>query len=364
MKKLLIPFFVFSTLLADAQSLNVDSVIAPKIKKVKSGPLFKSDDTLNFTLFADLKPLLRDRGDNPKNHWGMVKYLNHNNKLVEIPIKVCVRGNFRRMTQNCTFPPLLLDFDKKKKGNSIFNHQNKLKLVTHCLKKDYIMEEYLVYKIFNIITDYSFKARIANVTYEDSLGKQASQTRLAFLLEDDEDLAKRIHSKYLKDIKLRQNQVDTLKMATVSVFEYLIGNTDWSVPFQHNIKIYFKKGEKAIPIPYDFDHSGIVNAIYAKPAEQLIEISSVRERLYRGFAYSPLVFQIVFDKFKAVKPEIYSLYVGNTELEPNYIKSTLKYLDEFYEIIDNKKLVKREFIDQGLKNMGPGSVQIQGLNSN
>lgn len=362
MKKFALVFLFFSFFNANAQNLNTDSTVVQKIKKVKFGPLFKSEDTLNFTVFANLKPLLKDRGEETKNHWGMIKYMNHKNVMMEIPMKVKVRGNFRRMTQNCTFPPLLLDFDKKKKGNSIFKKQNKLKLVTHCLKRDYIMEEYLVYKIYNLITENSFKARIANVTYEDSAGKQVSQTRLAFLIEDDEDLAKRIHSKLIKEAKLRQNQTDTLQMATVAVFEYLIGNTDWSVPFKHNIKLYFKKGKMATPIPYDFDHSGIVNAHYAKPAEQLTEITSVRERLYRGFNYSPEVFQTVFERFKAVKPQIYALYKDNADLEPNYIKSTLKYLDDFYENIESPKTVKRVFNEQGLKNMEAGGVQIKGYN--
>lgn len=362
MKTILISCLILCTFFSTAQSLKTDSTLVRKSKKVKSGPLFKSNDTLNFTVYANLKPLLKDRGDDAQNHWGKVKYINNKNKLKEIPIKVKVRGNFRRLAVNCSFPPLLLDFNKKKKGNSIFNKQNKLKLVTHCLRNDYIMEEYLVYKIYNLITKNSFKTCLANVTYEDSTGKQASQTRLAFLIEDDDDLAKRLHSKYLKESLFRQNQVDTLKMATVSVFQYLIGNTDWSVPFQHNIKMYIKKGKPAFPVPYDFDHAGIVNAHYAIPAEQLTEITSVRHRLYRGFAYSPEIFQIVFDKFKTIKPEIYALYKGNPELESNYIKSTLKYLDEFYETIDNTKAVKREFIEQGLKNMGPGSIQIKGYN--
>ena len=358
MRKTLAFWMLFFAFVANAQSLKTDSTLVPKLKKVKFGPLFKSDDTLIFTVFANLKPLLKDRGDDPKNHWGMVKYINHKNVLVNIPMKVKVRGNFRRMVQNCSFPPLLLDFSKKKKDKSIFKKQNKLKLVTHCLKNDYIMEEYLVYKIYNLITENSFKARIANVTYEDSSGKQASQTRLAFLIEDDEDLGKRIHTKLMKNVKLRQNQVDTLKMATVSVFEYLIGNTDWSVTFMHNIKLYQPKGKMPIPIPYDFDHSGIVDAHYAKPAEQLIEINSVRERLYRGYAYSPEVFSQVFEKFKAIKPQIYALYKDNIELESWYIKYTLKYLDDFYKDIENPKTVKRVFIEQGFKNMEAGGVQI------
>jgi hypothetical protein len=118
----------------------------------------------------------------------------------------------------------------------------------------------------------------------------------------------------------------------------------------------------AIPIPYDFDHSGIVNANYAKPAEQLVQIKTVRERLYRGFAYSDEVFQKVFDKFRTAKPAIYALYKDNAELDPNYIKSTLKYLDDFYDTIESPKAVKRVFVEQGLQNMEAGGVQIKGYN--
>jgi hypothetical protein len=337
-----------------------DTTGTAKIKKIHLGPLFKSDDTLNFTVFANLKPLIKDRGDTPNNHWGIVKYSDSTGKQVELPIKIKVRGNFRRMAANCSFPPFLLDFDKKKKEKSIFKQQNKLKLVTHCLKNDYIMQEYLVYKIYNLITENSFKARIAHVTYLDSASKRDTETRLAFLIEDDDDLAKRIKAKAYKKVRLRHNQVDSLQMATVSVFEYLIGNTDWSVPFRHNIKLYYKEGQMPTPIPYDFDHSGIVNASYATPAPELEQITSVKQRLYRGFAYSPSIFKSVFDNFKNVKTDIYKLYTGNKSFEPSYIKYVTKYLDDFYKIIDNKRDVENYIVGQGLKNMEAGGVQIKG----
>ena len=361
MKKIIFLFLIIFVSSLNAQIIVNDTIKTEKSTKLQLGPLFNSDYTLNFSVLANLKALLKDRSTNPANHWGMVKYIDSAGKQIEIPIKVKVRGNFRRLSENCTFPPLLLDFDIKKNNKTIFKQQDKLKLVTHCLKNDYIMEEYLVYKIYNLITENSFKARFANVTYQDSLGKRETETRRAFLIEDEDDLAKRIGRKVYKNVRLRQNQLDTIQMATVSVFEYLIGNTDWSVPFLHNIKILNAESKMPIPVPYDFDHSGIVNARYASPAAELVEIVSVKQRLYRGFTYSPGVFQKVFDNFKSVRPQIIALYKDNKNLEPSYIKYVLKYLDDFYKTIDNPKSVARDFVGQGLKNMQAGGVQIKGL---
>jgi hypothetical protein len=359
-KKYLI-LFLFTVSNAINGQVILDSTVNYQHKKHKFGPLFNSDDTLHFTLKANLKVLLKDRGKSPKNHWGQISYVNETGKTKEMPVQVKVRGNFRRMVENCAFPPLLIDFDKKKKGNSVFNQQNKLKLVTHCLKKDYIMQEYLVYKIFNLITDNSFKARIAHVTYQDSTGKIPSELRLGIFLEDEADIAKRLNTQEYKKIRIRQAQLDSVQMATVSVFEYLIGNTDWSVLFGHNIKLYYVTGKLPLAVPYDFDHAGIVNTPYATPAQELEEIVSVKQRLYRGIAYSPALFEQIFEKFRRAKPDIYALYRDNKSLEKSYIKYVLGYLDDFYKTINNPRKVANDFIAQGQKNMQPGEIQIKGL---
>jgi hypothetical protein len=344
-----------------------DSTKVKKPKKPNFGTLFKSNDTLKFSLITHMKPLLADRGDKPVYHSGHVKYKTTKGKSVNLPIKIRVRGNFRKDRANCNFPPLLLNFDKKNKGNSVFNMQNRLKLVTHCIARDYIAKEELVYKIYNLLTDYSFKSRLATVTYIDSAGKsprgsvKKPEIRPAFIIEDETILAKRINTKPYKKVRVRQNQLDTLTMATISIFEFMIGNTDWSVPYQHNISMFYREGALPIPVPYDFDHSGIVNAVYANPAQEL-NLSSVKERLYRGIFYSKPMLDRVFDKFRMAKPEIYKLYEANPALEPSYIKYATKYLDEFYEIIDNEKDVKNLIIAQGQKNEA-GGVVIKGLNN-
>ncbi len=345
----------FSQLFANqaVDSLNIAS------KKQNFGTLFNKKDTLNFNLIADMKTLLRDRGTKPIYHSGKISYKTNKSKNVILPIKIRVRGNFRKRTENCSFPPLLLNFDKKNKGNSVFNRQNRLKLVTHCITRDNIVKEELVYQIYNILTDQSFKTRLARVTYTDSAGKRKPEQKMAFLLEDELILGKRLAAKPYVKVRLRQALVDSVLMARVALFQFMIGNTDWSVPYQHNIKLYTPKTGSPIPVPYDFDHSGIVNASYALPAAEL-NIASVRERLYRGIAYSQSIVNETITLFLSKKESIYQLYEKNKALDKTYIKNTIEYLDEFYEIIQNPKKLKTQIIDQGQKNAA-GGVIIKGL---
>lgn len=355
-------FFLCFITASNAQNTpdSKDSTAQKKTAKTKQlGPLFESEEVLPFTILSNLKVLLKDRGEKPSNHWGQIEYSATNENPTVIPIKMKVRGNFRRLSKNCMFPPLLLDIDKKKKGNSVFDYQNKLKLVTHCINEDYILQEYLVYKMYNLLTNYSFKARLSQVTYRDSAANREPETKRAFLLEDETDLAKRNGAKVSNLKQLRPNQLDTLSMATLSVFEYLIGNTDWSVPFLHNVKLFREEGRYLIAVPYDFDHAGIIQAKYAVPSEYL-SIVSVRDRLYRGINYPPAIFQQVFDNFRKMKPQLYALYVDNPQLKPSYIKHTVKYLDEFYKVIDSPKAVQQQFVQPGKEN-GSGTVVVKGL---
>jgi hypothetical protein len=315
----------------------------------ETNALFQKKDVLQIKIEANLKALLKDRGQTPQYHWAKLSYLDNEGNTVEIPIKTKVRGNFRRSAANCSFPPLLLNFPKKEVKNTLFEHQDKLKLVTECVNEDLVFHEYLAYEIYNILTDFSFRARLTEVTYIDSLGKQAPDKEFGILLENETDVAKRNAAKntYMKNVAMEQ--YDSVQMATVVVFEYLIANNDWSVAAQHNIKQFTKTGKLFLGVPYDFDHAGIVEANYALPPPQL-EIASVRERLYRGLNYPPSVFQQVFDKFNGAKAQIYALYQGNSLLSASYIKRTLKYLDEFYEDINDPKAIKKYFVGGRIKN--------------
>lgn len=357
-------FILLITILLPFGVIGQNSCTVSKVKKTKKanfGTLFKSKDTLQFTIITNMKVLMKDRGEKPVFHPAKVNFITAKGKKMELPITLKVRGNFRKSPENCVFPPLLLNFDKKNKGNSIFNQQNKIKLITHCIKKDYIVREELVYQIYNLLTENSFKSRLAYVIYKDSTVKKIPEKRPAFLIEEETILAKRMGTKTYTKVRLRQNQLDTLSMATIALFEFMIGNTDWSVPYLHNIKLFYREAALPIPVPYDFDHSGLVNAHYANPAAEL-NLSSVKERLYRGIRYPKHITEAVIAKFNLIKPEVYKLYEKNDGLDKSYIKYAIGYLDEFYEIINNEKKLKKYILDQGKTNES-GGVVIKGLNN-
>ena len=50
-------------------------------------------------------------------------------------------------------------------------------------------------------------------------------------------MAARNNAGLMKIEKLSQRSTERMHMTTVAVFNYMIGNTDWSVPGQHNIKL-------------------------------------------------------------------------------------------------------------------------------
>lgn len=322
----------------------------------KIAALFASDSVIPFTLTANMRVLLKDRGESPTEHPATLTYVDNDQQAVTLPLTLKVRGNFRRDRANCTFPPLLIDFPKKKIRNTVFASQNKLKLVTHCQVDEWVVREYLVYRAYNLLTDLSFRARLTRVTYTDSLGKRAPETHWGILLEDDDDMAKRNGLKVNSALKASMNYTDSLQMATVAVFEYMIGNTDWSVPYLHNIRLLDNGQTAVLPVPYDFDHAGIVEASYARPPEQL-NLQSVRERMYRGISYPKELLQRVFAHFNEVKPRIYALYQNETRLDKSYVKRTLRYLDEFYALI-GKPAAAQALFEQHAKSR----IVVKGLN--
>jgi hypothetical protein len=122
----------------------------------------------------------------------------------------------------------------------------------------------------------------------------------------------------------------------------MIGNTDWSLQLLHNIRVLKIPPGLYYPVPYDFDFSGIIKTPYAAPSPQL-PIRDVRERLYRGACFEMAVFQPVLEQFRQKKDAIYAKYRNLEGLNPRKLAETTKYLDDFYQTIDNPKKVESEF---------------------
>jgi len=311
--------------------------------------LFTSVEPLKITIqFEDLKKLKRDIGDNPSYHKARLTYYEPDSAHVALNIKVKARGIYRKDPAHCNFPPLKLNFKKREVENTVFAGQDKIKLVTHCRKRpaefnQYVLKEYMAYRIYNILTERSFRVRLAEITYIDSSGKYNPITRNGFFIEDTKDLAQRIGFTHVKINNIPQEYVDFFYQDLLTVFQYMIGNTDWSVPVRHNIKLLMEKPDhRPVAVPYDFDWTGLVNPVYAKPSKKL-DISSVEERLFRGYEKNPDDYYRIFELFQEKKPEIYSLF-EEVKLDKKHQKMVKNYLDDFFRIISDEKMVIREFV--------------------
>jgi hypothetical protein len=261
---------------------------------------------------------------------------------------VRTRGNFRLRRRTCNFPPLRINFKTKDTENTVFHGEDKLKLVAHCQDnkeefEQYVLQEYLIYRIYNLFTDRSFRVRLARMTYVDTGSDKEPFTRWGFLLEDDDRMAARNGMDIFEMQGIHPDATDYELVTLLYVFQYLIGNTDWSVSGMHNIELM--AGETQVPyaVPFDFDWSGLIAAPYARPDPQL-PIRKVRDRLFRGYCRTPEELAPVFAQFNAKKDDIYALYRNQAGLDEDYLEKTLKYFDEFYETINDPRKVDREFI--------------------
>ena len=226
----------------------------------------------------------------------------------------------------------------------------KLKLVGGCRSgsayDELLLKEYLVYKIQNLLSNMSFRVRLLHITYKDSQEKIKAYTQYAFLMEDMKDMAERNNCVEIKNDNFYTEATNRDQMTFVNLFQYMIGNVDWSVPKRHNIKLMVPKTDtlsKPYAIPYDFDFCGLVDAKYAGVPEDL-GIESVRDRLYRGFPRSLNELQAVIDVFQEKKESIMYL-IDHFELcSTKCRKGMTAYLGEFYKTVSNKKNVESIFI--------------------
>lgn len=323
--------------------------------------LFGPDEVLEIVLKGNVRAVINDRTTKPKYRPIELVYRTNDGNEVSLPVEAKTRGHFRKAAQNCFYPPLLIKFPKKgPHDSSIFRDQSKLKLVMPCKGDEFVVREWLVYKLYNLVTPKSFLARLVRVTIETGKNKKSTPFYGIFL-EEERQLAKRNNLVSVETKLLRPEQTIPDAFLTMAVFEYLIANTDWSVQYLQNIKL-LAPDSLSIPltVPYDFDMAGIVNSPYAKPAEELM-MSSVRERRFRGYCVQDLkIFDEIIKHFNQLKDTIYASYTNCKLLDEKYLVNTLGFLDEFYATINNPVALEKAFRYPCDKN-GTGNVVIRGL---
>jgi hypothetical protein len=310
-------------------------------------PLFESNELIELIVAFDMPAVLRDIGDDRKYHDAFLSYFDLNGDTVQLQIRIRTRGNFRRDPDNCNFPPLRFDFTDAAIENTIFERQARLKLVTHCSARkkyyeEYLLKEYLTYRLYNILTEESFRVRLVRITYVDISGRREPLEKYGFFLETSGKMAARNGCEEFDIENVKQKDIQDDVMVKISMFQFMIGNTDWSVQALHNIELIRPAPHlPPIAVPYDFDWCGLVNTNYAFPAPNL-EIQSVRERLYRGLCRTSQEYQDAIQFFQEKEKEIYSSCNNLTYLEEKERKQIVRYIEQFYFILDNPRLTDSE----------------------
>lgn len=302
--------------------------------------LFSSDSVIHFTLSTNLRAIARAKAGAARYHAGRLTYADTGAAPIAIPLRVRARGHWRRA--NCEMPPLLLNFWTDSSKKTLFARVGRGRLVVHCRNADgyeqYVLQEFQLYRVYNLLTPFSHRARLARVTYVDSASGRQTATRYGLILEDDDDMAARNGGRQAELKGAKSGDLDLFTDALVGLFEYMIGGTDWSVAGLHNIQLVAQQDGVVRAVAYDFDWSGAVNASYAKPDYRL-PIQSVRQRLFRGYCVPPEEFTRAIALFNEKKPAIYALYTDDLgrRMNPDVARRTLEYFDEFYDTISDSR---------------------------
>ena len=319
-------------------------------------PLFASADPLPITLAADFKAVTKDRDPNSTQRFpGELRTTRADGRIDVLHVKLGTRGHFRLMPRNCDMPPLRVEFAKEELKGTVFEGQSWLKFGTYCQDsadyEQYTLKESLAYSVYNLLTHKSFRVRLAKATYVDSKSGKTIANRYGLFLEHDADVARRMEGRIVGLQRLVFKDLDPDTLNLMMVFEYMIGNTDYSIYVQHNVRVVQMPDRTLHPVPYDFDISGFVNPPYAIPARGLI-IKTVKDRLYRGPCQTPEQINPILANFIAKKDRVMELFDSVPDLNREARREARDYIDDFYSTIKNDRNAKRLFTDNCSKAAG------------
>ncbi len=333
------------------------AAVAANAKDIREyDPLFSGDDTLEIEVEGPFDFLARERPDEEEAP-GKLRFLNADGETLEFDVQIRARGNWRRNPEICDFPPLRINFKKSQTDDTLFDKQDKIKLVTHCNDtKSYaqaVVSEYLAYRIYNILSDYSFRVRLVNMIYVYT-DRSRSLNSYAVFIEHKDRLGKRIDGEPVQTERVPIGSIYPDNLSLASVFQYFIGNTDFSPVASppdedccHNQALFTSEEGPYRTIPFDFDQTGLVDAKHAAPNPRF-GISTVKVRLYRGRCVNNELLPATLQHFQDKRAEIEALIENQPELTPVTRRNMLKYVDSFYDVIDKPRRVKYRITDNCL----------------
>lgn len=304
--------------------------------------LFNNDEIMHVRIKSDFRNLIK-RKYQDEYQPAVIETILFDTITLRRKLKIKTRGNYRK--SKCNFPPIKLNFPKKQAIFRQIKEFDKIKLVGNCksgaLFDQYIILEYYVYKMYNLITPFSYRVRLLRVEYIDTSGKKKPRDNYAFIIEPTDQMALRLNSKEFDRKGISNNSVDRNISTNMGLFQLMVGNTDWSIPGMHNIKLLRVADAKyptPVAVPYDFDYCGIIDAQYATPHE-ILPIEEVTDRFYMGTCREMAEYEEAFKLFHEKRSEFEAFIADSPFLDKGGKSKSLRYIDGFYRIIDSKASV-------------------------
>ena len=300
--------------------------------------LLPEDQVAEVVITTDMKELEANRKTDQYQP-GHIQFLLDKKIVLDMDMKIKCRGKFRRM--KCDFPPLKLKFKKKDLQKKGLSELNELKLVTHCLddrvqSQEMVIREYLIYKLYSIVSNYSFRVRLVKVRYEGQKRGLARIKHYSILVEDGEDLAARFGAERYEDMGVSPDSLDRFQELVTSLFQYMISNADYSYTMCRNTELLRLPDGKILCIPYDFDFSCIVKAPYARANAGLGQ-QSICDRVYLGFPRPMEEVEPVLQHFEKKKEDLFNFVDEFKFLPRNSREEIMAYLNSFFEEIKDRE---------------------------
>lgn len=299
--------------------------------------LFDINNPFEFDLILDIRSFIKNQ-DSEEYMDAMIAYNNPEGERIERKVSIRARGNSRKNI--CYLPPIRMDFNDEDYQIDLFDNFGKVKLVSTCKvaanHEQYVIKEYLTYKIYETITDISFKTYSVKINFIDSEDKKKPFTSYSFFIEDIDDLAERNNAIEVENQGLLPVELDRQIMNYFAMYQYLISNVDWHIPNLHNVKLIKSQDHKKplpMPIPYDMDYCGLVSTNYAIPQDR-IPIESLTERYWMGNCIDEDEYQEVANIYLEHREQIISLFENCESLDKYHKTSSIKFIEQFYDLLD------------------------------
>ena len=302
--------------------------------------LFNINNPFEIDLIFDIKGFIKNK-DAEEYMDAKIAYKTSAGDSVHKNVKIRARGYVRKRI--CYLPPIRIDFDDEDYQVDLFDSFGKVKLVSTCKvaanHEQFVIKEYLSYKIYEKITDISLKTYYLKVNFIDSQGKKKPFTSYSFILEDIDDLAERNNAIEVENMGLLEAQLDRPTMNLFAMYQYLISNVDWHIPSLHNVKLIKSNDHRKplpMPVPYALDYCGIVNTNYAIPQPR-VPIESLTQRYWMGTCLTEEEFSTVTATFLEKKDEIIRMFEECESLDKIHRNTAVKFIKQYYTIIEKSE---------------------------